>query len=256
MKNTFPVKILTAAITTIMLITPVFADKMDDDIAASANKSYVFSHYLKDDAIKVKVDDGVVTLTGTVADEAHKTLAQDTVSNLPGVKNVENDISIAKESPSKNSDGWLVTKVKTTLLFHKNVSAMTEVDAKDGVITLSGKTDSQAEKELTTEYAQDIVGVKSVKNDMTVGSMPKQTTSLGEKIDDASTTASVKIVLLSHRSTSAMNTGVSTKDGIVTLTGEAENDAEISLATKLSSDVKGVDKVINQMIVTKATKSN
>ena len=60
-------------------------------------------------------------------------------------------------------------KVKTTLLFHRSVSGFkTEVNVKDGIVTLQGEATSQAQKDLTTEYAKDVDGVKDVKNEMTV----------------------------------------------------------------------------------------
>ena len=69
-----------------------------------------------------------------------------------------------------------VTKVKATLLFHRSVSASkTEVDVKDGIVTLRGKAASEAQKELTTEYAKDVEGVKDVKNEMTVSKTAKKT---------------------------------------------------------------------------------
>ena len=43
-----------------------------------------------------------------------------------------------------------------------------------------------------------------------------------EKIDDASITAQVKMALLLHRSTSALQTTVKTKRGVVTLGGKAK----------------------------------
>jgi hyperosmotically inducible protein len=55
---------------------------------------------------------------------------------------------------------------------------------------------------------------------------PRRDATIGDKIDDASITAQVKSSLLSHHSTSAMHTGVSTTDGVVTVTGIAKNDAE------------------------------
>ena len=42
---------------------------------------------------------------------------------------------------------------------------------------------------------------------------------MGDKIDDASITAEVKSSLLSHHSTSALHTTVSTTDGVVTVGG-------------------------------------
>ena len=67
--------------------------------------------------------DGIVTLTGTVASEWHKTLAQETVTDLPGVKGVDNRLELKGEPPTPNSDLWIGDKVKTTLLFHRSVSA-------------------------------------------------------------------------------------------------------------------------------------
>ena len=72
---------------------------------------------------------------------------------------------------------------------------------------------------------------------------------VGDKIDDASITAQVKSTLLSHSSTSALHTSVSTTDGVVTLGGIAKNDAEKSLVTKLVTDINGVTSVINNMTV-------
>ena len=66
-------------------------------------------------------------------------------------------------------------------------------------------------------------------------------------IDDATITAEVKVTLLSHRSTSAVNTHVETDKGVVTLTGKADNSAEKDLVTKLVEDIDGVKSVDNNM---------
>ena len=231
--------------------TPLFASETDSRIESSAKKSYVFKTYLKDDAIKADSKNGVVTLTGTVADESHKSLAQETVASLPGVKEVTNRLVVKGELPAEHSDGWVALKVKSTLLFHRNVRATkTDVNVKDGVVTLTGEASSAAQKELTTEYAKDVEGVKDVVNDtavITVAVTPDPTVS--ERIDDASITAQVKLTLVSHRSTSAVHTKVTTVDGVVTVGGSAKNAAEKSLVTKLVSDVSGVRSVINNMTV-------
>lgn len=116
---------------------------------------------------------------------------------------------------------------------------------------MRGNAASQAEKDLTTEYARDVEGVKGVNNEMTVSGsgITKKKDTMGEKIDDASITAQVKMALLNHRSTSAVHTKVTTKNGVVTLSGKAKNAAEIDLVTKLASDIKGVENVKNQMTV-------
>jgi osmotically-inducible protein OsmY len=242
-----------AAVASTLLITssPVCAADTDSRIESSAAKSYVFKTYLKDDSIKTVSKDGVVTLTGTVAETAHKSLAENTVASLPGVKSVDNQLVVSGEQPAEHSDTWISMKVKTALLFHRNVSASgTTVYTKDGVVTLQGVAGSEAEKELTTEYAKDIDNVKSVENNMTIAKTPASVEpTVGDKIDDASITAQVKSSLLAHRSTSAIHTGVTTTDGVVTVTGVAKNDAEKSLVTKLATDINGVTSVINNMTI-------
>jgi hyperosmotically inducible protein len=237
---------------------PLRASETDDRIESSAKNSYVFKTYLKDDSIKTESKNGLVTLTGTVAEASHKSLAENTVESLPGVKSVDNQLKIKGVSPAEHSDGWLGTKVKTTLLFHRNVRATkTDVNVQNGIVTLTGEASSLAQKELVTEYAKDVEGVKEVKNEMTIAKTPaKSNETMGEKIDDASITAQVKASLMSHRSTSALKTKVETTDGVVTVSGTAKNAAEKSLVTKLVSDIDGVISVVNNMTLVLTAASN
>ena len=72
---------------------------------------------------------------------------------------------------------------------------------------------------------------------------------IGEKTDDAVITSKVKLELLNNRATSALRTRVDTKNGVVTLTGTAKNEAEKDLATEFAKKVKGVKSVDNQMVI-------
>ena len=249
MKTILPLTLAAVVSTMLISSSPLRAANTDDRIESSATKSYTFKTTLKDDSIKTESKNGIVTLTGTVAEDSHKSLAENTVASLPGVKSVDNQLVVSGEQPAEHSDAWITTKVKTALLFHRNVSSSgTTVYTKDGVVTLQGEATSQAQKELTTEYAKDIDNVKEVKNDMSIVKAPATAApTLGDKIDDASITAQVKSSLLSHHSTSALHTTVSTTDGVVTLGGIAKNDAEKSLVTKLTTDINGVVSVINNM---------
>ena len=251
MKTKFPLTLAVVVSTMLISSSPLRAADTDSRIESSAAKSYTFKTTLKDDSIKTESKDGIVTLTGTVAEASHKSLAENTVESLPGVKSVNNQLVVSGEQPAEHSDTWITTKVKTALLFHRNVSATgTTVYTKDGVVTLQGVADSMAEKELTTEYAKDIDNVKSVNNEMTIAKTPAApSATVGDKIDDASITAEVKSSLLSHHSTSALHTTVSTTDGVVTVGGIAKNDAERSLVTKLATDITGVLSVINNMTI-------
>jgi hyperosmotically inducible protein len=207
-KSIYLLTLTVAMVAFVLINVSLYASMTDDRIEASAKQSYVF-----------------------------RSLAQETVASLPGVKSGDNKLTVKGEAAAAYSDAWLITKVKFTLLLYKNVSATgTEVLAKDGTITLRGEAASTAQKDLTTEYAKDVDGVKDVKNEMIV--------SLD---DDASNTGLVKTTLPYHRSTSALKTTVETNEGVVMLKGEAKNAVEKDLAAKLVNDVHGVKSVKNQM---------
>lgn len=252
MNPSFPMKpssfaLFLAAATLVPAVARADSDT-DRKIENTASHSYNFHTVLKDQ-VKPTASDGVVTLTGTVPDSDDKRLAEDTVSSIPGVTSVTDQLTVAGDNPD-HSDGWITFKIETALLMHAHVSATaTKVMVKDGVVTLRGNVDSQAEKELTEAYVKDIEGVKSVKNRLKVVAPSGTQSDMNSDMDDASITAAVKYSLLTHRATSAVATKVETQNGVVTLSGEAASDTERDLVTKLASDVRGVKSVTNNMTV-------
>ncbi|OHB33626.1 MAG: transport-associated protein [Desulfuromonadaceae bacterium GWC2_58_13] len=250
MKAKNSLSLLVAAVAMLALGAPVLASDTDDRIEASAKDSYVFKTYLNNDDIEIESEAGAVTLTGMVAEDSHKTLAGETLASLPGVKSVDNKLKVKGDLPVEKSDAWLLTKVKTSLLYHRSVSGLqTEVVVQDGIVTLRGEADNEAQKNLTAEYVADIEGVKTVNNEMTVAKTAKETRTAGDIIDDASITAMAKMTLLYHRSTSGFQTKVETKDGVVLLSGKAGSLAEKDLATQYVKDVNGVKDVKNLMTI-------
>jgi hyperosmotically inducible protein len=226
----------------------LFASSTDSKIEDTATASYNYRTVLANQ-VSVKSNDGAVTLTGTVQDKDDRALAEDTVNNIPGVVSVDNQITVKSDIP-EHSDAWIALKVRSELLVKANVSATaTKVDVKDGIVTLSGTATSGAQKDLTEAYAKDIDNVKAVRNQMVVETPPTGSTTVGEVIDDASITSEVKYALLSHSSTSALATKVTTVDSVVSITGVAGSDAEKDLVTKLAQDTRGVKSVVNDMTV-------
>jgi osmotically-inducible protein OsmY len=220
----------------------------DSKIEDAAVSSYNFRAVL-DNRVSVASVNGVVTLSGTVPDKDEKSLAEDTVANLPGVVSVTNNIKVEGEPPEQ-SDGWIATKINWALLVHANVSApATTVQVKDGVVHLTGTVDNPAQKDLTEEYVKEIGGVKSVTNDLVVKEKPAEDKgpTVAEVIDDASITSQVKYALLTHSSTSALKTKITTTNGNVLVKGDANNDAERDLVTALTNSIRGVKSVDNEM---------
>jgi len=233
-------------------VSLIFASKISDKIESSAKSSYVYITYLKDDNIKISViDDSIVNLTGTVSEWSYLALAEETISGLPGVKKVNNNLTIQGEKPAEYSDAWISMRIKSVLLFHRNVSAAnTDISVNEGVVTLNGIASTEAQKELTREYAIDVDGVKSVNNSITVDKNTKTIfEKIGDNIDDASITAQVRMALLLHRSTNVLKTKVATEKGIVTVQGNAKNGAEKDLVGKLVNNVKGVKGLKNKLTI-------
>ena len=230
----------------------LLATQMSDRIESSAKKSYVFMTYLKGDDIKFKTtDDSTVTLSGTVSEWSHRTLAEETVAGLPGVLHVDNRIDFKGAQTADNSDTWIGMKVRMALLFHINLSTVQAgVTVVDGAVALHGKASNTAQKELITEYVSDIDGVKSVKNHMSIMKNEKSAVEkVTDQIDDASITAQVKIALLFHRSTNVIQTKIETNNGDVTVKGVAKNSDEKELVRKLVSGIKGVKSLKNEMTI-------
>jgi len=242
--------IIAAALVLLLFGMPAYAGLEDEAIEAAVKNSHVFRNNLKEDDIKIQAKDGVVILSGTVSEESHKELARDTVSSIPGVKGVEAGQLIVLGEPITRSDAWLTAKVRATLLFHRNIDALTRVDVKDGVVILRGAAASQAQKDLTTEYARDVRGVKGVRNEMIVVTPKKaEKPKIEKEVDDASITSMVKMTLLSHSSTSGLKVNIETHSGVVTLTGKVKSRAEKDLAAKYVNDVVGVKSVDNRLTV-------
>ncbi len=250
----------------------LFANDVDDRIEKSFKDSYTYRTQLKDADVSADAENGVVTLKGKVDTSDHKALAEDTVRGLPGVVSVNNELKV-KSEPKESSDEWIALKVRSSLLYHRNVSLMdSDVNVVNGNVTLTGTAASSAEKSLAGEYAADIKGVKNVDNRIVVVSDAEKKMAkserkadkerdhahdragvhhreMSDKIDDASITAQVKGSLAVSRSASAIRTEVTTREGVVTLRGEAKNTAEKELAGRIAKDIRGVRDVNNEIVV-------
>ena len=76
--------------------------------------------------------------------------------------------------------------------------------------------------------------------------------SVGQTVDDAAITASVKSKLLADERTKGFDVNVDTVKGIVTLTGGADSAAAKSAAQQLAGEVEGVVLIKNELMVAEA----
>ncbi len=70
----------------------------------------------------------------------------------------------------------------------------------------------------------------------------------GDYVADSALTTKVKTALLAEDDLSALDISVETHQGVVTLTGAVESDAQIELAERVVTDLDGVKDVNNRLI--------
>jgi len=224
------------------------AAEPDAKIEGSFQQTYVYGRYLKGDAVSARAQEGVVTLTGTVVQQFHKALAEETVANLPGVTRVDNQLEVIGEIPAAQSDAGIRAKVKSMLTFHRSVNNPgTEVDVVNGRVILRGQATSVTQREMTTQYAKAVEGVAEVQNEMTVVTPPENSPGPHNlKIDDPSITAQVKLMLQYHGSACALANEVKTLDGVVWLSGkQGLSVQDQDLVAMILVDIYGVMSVID-----------
>jgi len=74
-------------------------------------------------------------------------------------------------APPRRSDQDIKRDIETALFYDEAVrSYRVKIDVADGLVTLSGQVDSDAEKRKAEEDAHVIPGVKTVRNNLTVQS--------------------------------------------------------------------------------------
>lgn len=119
---------------------------------------------------------------------------------------------------------------------------------------LTGTVENDVNRDLAEQVALSIEGVDSVDNqlslDTDVDQSDAERTSLANSLSDATTTATVKSKLLWNRNTQGLDIDVSTRNSVVTLTGEANSDAARELAERLAGNTEGVREVISDIVVT------
>ena len=115
------IPLLAIAVALLAISMPVQAStKMDERIKSSARKSSVFKTRLQADNIKIRSINGVVTLTGTVSEASHKSLAAETMAGLPGVKRVDNRLEVRRPDQTFLLL-YLMTQARRTATFHRSL---------------------------------------------------------------------------------------------------------------------------------------
>lgn len=237
-------------------------ESREEEIASARQESqiwttYALSPYLRAHDLKVSVVNGKATLTGTVEEEVNKELASAIAMGVIGITDVDNKIEVkANYLPTQNARGYgdhiddlsISSTIKSKLLWSKYAdSRAVKIDTQAGNVTLTGTATTPEDKALAGRLAAATRGVRTVDNNLVINSdtnsSAKATIDVTNTLSDSWITAKVKSTLLYSNNVTGSNIAVSTKDGVVTLSGKLDTGAERALAIELTQNVRGVKRV-------------
>src|SRR5512139_2211953 len=115
--------------------------------------------------------------------------------------------AFAAKPTGQPGDAWIQGKIETVFALNRHLDGYAiETDVNRGAVHLTGKVDSEIDKDLAGQLAKGVDGVVSVKNDIAVVEKSRVTTTttgehrpFGRWVDDATTTAAVKTKLVADK---------------------------------------------------------
>jgi len=198
--------------------------------------------------VNSSVEDGIVTLTGTVGVYQDKLDAARKIKKVANIAGVRNDIAVAGENVP---DAQLQQKLAKKLAYDRvgysdNTFNYLAINIKDGVVTLTG----DAVFDVPMDSAMDIVahtpGVKDVVNDVKVLSVSMFDDSLRIRTARAIYRDSV----LGRYATDPVHPiRIVVDNGHVTLYGSVESSMDKNIAGVRVSGVSGAFSVDNKLVV-------
>jgi hyperosmotically inducible periplasmic protein len=150
----------------------------------------------------------------------------------------------AQQAPGADQIRTQVSQIQMRLQKDPNLkNNRIEVTVNNGIATLKGKVDTQAEKSNATRLAS-VSGIVGIDNRLEVGSA-----SLDQAVSDSALTASIKEKLEASEMNRFDGVAVTTNNGVVTLTGSVPSDQAEKKVLDIAHDADGVTRVENNLTI-------
>ena len=199
-------------------------------------------------SVSASVEDGIVTLTGTVNLYQDKLDAAKKVKKLANVTGVRNDIAVAGETVP---DGQLQQKLAKKLAYDRvgyydNAFNYLALSVKDGVATINGDTLNDVAKDSALAIVARTPGVKDVVNDVTV--LPVSL--FDDSIRVRTARAIYRDSVLGRYATDPVHPiRIVVENGHVTLYGTVQSAMDKTIAGMRANGVPGAFSVENKLVV-------
>jgi osmotically-inducible protein OsmY len=168
--------------------------------------------------IGVAVQDGIVTLSGSVKTFTESRAAQEAAFRVFGVRDVANDIHVKVPGSLTRTDAEIAQAVRAALEWDITVpSDRIRSMVTEGVVTLIGTVDDWHEVAAAERAVSNLAGVQDVVSELLVHTYP---------VDSAVVQTEIEEALERRAEREAKRIAVSVHDGTVTLTGTVHTWAE------------------------------
>jgi osmotically-inducible protein OsmY len=143
--------------------------KTDTKILADVENELRWDPSLNEKGLLIKVENGVVTLQGSVPHFSDRWTAEQVTKRVAGVRAIANDIEVKIPSLGERSDSDIAAAAVNALKWHFALeSSDIQAVVKQGWITLSGHVSYGYQKSVAEGAVRYLLGVKGVSNNIEV----------------------------------------------------------------------------------------
>lgn len=146
-------------------MTQVIAKKSDPDLQQDVLRELKWDARIKETDVGVEVDDGVVTLTGTVDSWGKRYAAAQAAHRVRGVLDIANDIVVKTPGTPGRTDTDIATAARNALIWDVFVpDTRIRSTVSNGVVTLEGDVDTWTQHDDAARAVRNLSGVREVVN--------------------------------------------------------------------------------------------
>jgi osmotically-inducible protein OsmY len=190
----------------------------------------------------VEVDQGIVTLTGTVSSYPKLLAAADIAAEIAGTKGVANELTVRTPGLTAHNDTELAAAVRTALKWDVDVpEERIDLIVRNGAVTLKGSVDYWYQKRTAGDRVATLTGISAINNHITV---------VPPFISDHDIRTNIENAVERRIPLAARHIKIEVKDGVVTLTGDVQFYGDRVHAEKAAWMTEGVRSVVNKLIAT------
>jgi osmotically-inducible protein OsmY len=213
--------------------------KTDAEIQQDVLRELKWDTRVEETDVGVEVDEGVITLSGTVSSWGKRVAAEEAAHRVWGVLDVANDIAVKLPGTPGRTDTEIAHAVREAFEWDVFVpEGRVKSTVSGGVVTLKGDVGTWTEREDAERAVRNLSGVRGVINQLEV--KPRE-------ITPAEVKRSLEDALERQADREAMKIAVDVRGGEVTLSGNVRSWAAKQAALGAAKGIPGVRNVRDQL---------